>query len=469
MNTRIQFADIYNSFDSNMQALYLLHVAIENSIGGEEWALLRDYYQDIYSLFGDDIDPFDVQEILERLIKIDIEDDTLDFKKVWQAMDIDANEVYTFEDGKYVMSRDYQDGLKEWAKIDPEGANRFFRAYLKTQRQGVFKSELSRQGLLLSAVSQFEFLLLHLIQAYFVYHEKSDDLGEDFEIEELDEYISKKLETYFAQRENKKNVQIAKDLRNLSSSRKIDFLLDKFPISNGFSRENLKEIFERRNVFTHRSGRAGQSYINANKALYGNVRLTVDARLRISKNYIKESVEYLHLWGLILCQRVWRKSESQETKISRGVSSTTMQLIRGQRYRFGLDFCEKAMDSLKFKSQSEKEILLINYAICADKLGNVYLRDKLLGRIRQTPRQSAPAIKKAHIQIANEPISNRILMAINAIQGNKQRAFDFMERAEETDEITFLDLDYWVVFDYLRDDPRFEKIQSKLETKIKIV
>lgn len=468
MNTQIHFLDIYNSFDGNMQALYLLHVAIEDSVGGEEWKALRDYCQDIYSLFGDDVDPFEIQAILERLIKIDIEDNALDYRKVWEAMNIGDDDVYTLQDGKYVMSKVYQDGLKEWAKTDPESANKFFRTYLKTQRQGVFKSELSRQGLLLSAVSQFEFLLLHLIRAYFVYCEKDDTLGEDFEIEELDEYISKKLEIYFSQRE-KKNIQIAKDLRNLSSTRKIDFLLDKFPISNGFSRENLKEIFERRNVFTHRSGKAGQVYVDANRALYGNARVTVGAQLRISKNYIKESVEYLHLWGLILCQKVWRKSEMQETKISKGVSNTAMQFIKVERYNFGLDFCEKVIDNLQFKAQSDKETLLINYAICADKLGNVYLRNKLLGRIRQTPRQSVPAIKKAHIQIANEPIFNRILMAINALKGNKQRALNFMEKAAEANEITFLDLDFWVIFDYLRDDPRFQKIQSKLEAKIKIV
>lgn len=467
MKTQIQFSDIYNSFDSNMQALYTLHVAIEESLGEKEWAMLHEYYKEIYSLFGESTDPFEVQSILERLIQIDIEDNTLDYRKVLEAMNVDPEDVYTFEDGRYVMTKEYKNALLEWAEDNPENANLFFKAFLKTQRPGVFKSELSRQGLLLSAVSQFEFLLLYLIRAYFVYYEKGDSLGEDFEIEELDEYISKKLEPYFAQRENKKNLQIAKNLSNLSSSRKIDFLLDKFPI-NDVLREKFKEIFERRNVFAHRSGRANQTYVDANKALYGNAQVTVGARLRISKNYIKESVEYLHLWGLILCQKVWRKSEAEETKISRGISNTAMQFIRNERYKFCLDFCERAIDNLQFKSQSSKEILLVNYAICADKLGNVYLRDKLLGRIRQTPRQSVPAIKTAHFQIVNEPLSNRILMAVNAIQGNIQRALNFMEKAEETDEITFLDLDYWVIFDYLRDDPRFSKIEKRLEAKVKI-
>lgn len=467
MKTKIQFSDIYNSFDSNMQALYLLHVAIEDSIGGEEWTTLRDYYQDIYSLFGDDVDPLEVQVILERLIKIDVEDDTLDFKKVWQAMDIDSNEVYSLEDGKYVMSKEYQEGLKEWAKTYPESANRFFRAYLKTQRQGVFKSELSRQGLLLSAVSQFEFLLLHLIRAYFVYYEKDDALSEEFEIEDLDEYISKKLETYFAQRESKGKVQFAKDLRNLSSSRKIDFLLDKFPLQ-GISREKLKEIFERRNVFTHRSGRAHQVYVDAAKALYGKSPVVVGSKLRISKNYVKDAIEYLHLWGLIVCQKVWRKLETHDSKINRSISNTAMEFIRNERYKIGLAFCEKVIDNLNFKSQTNKEVILINYAICSDKLGDIRLRDKLLGRIRQTPPQSAPAITGINLQVASEPISNSVLMAVNALKGNKQRALDFMEKAADVDEITFLDLDYWVIFDYLRDDPRFSEIEKRLESKVKI-
>jgi hypothetical protein len=31
-----------------------------------------------------------------------------------------------------------------------------------------------------------------------------------------------------------------------------------------------------------------------------------------------------------------------------------------------------------------------------------------------------------------------------------------------------LDLDHWVIFDYLRDDPRLDEIEKGLEAKVKI-
>ncbi|MCZ2127570.1 MAG: hypothetical protein LC099_07335 [Anaerolineales bacterium] len=456
MNGQIKFADIYNSFDNNMQALYLLHIAIEDTIGKEEWENLEKYYQDICPLFGDNVDPLEVQEILEHLIKIDTEDDTLDFKKIWQTMGIDADEIYTLEGDKYIMLKDYQEKLKEWTKANPENANIFFRTYLKTQRPGMFKSELSRQGLLPSAVSQFEFLLLHLIRAYFIHYEKDDALSnEELEIEQLDEYISKKLSVT--------------SLKFLSSNRKIGFLLGKFPLDNKFSREKLTEIFERRNVFTHRSGRADQIYLNTSKALYKNKQIALGSRLRISKSYIKEAIEYLHLWGLILCRKIWEKSEMQETKTSKEILNTIMQFIREERFEFGLCFCENTINNLQFKLQLEKEYFLINHAICAEKLGNNALKDKILNRIRQTPRQSVPAIKKKHLQVVNEPLSNSILMAVNALQNKTQPALCFMRKAIEAGEITFLDLDYWVIFDYLRNDPQFQKFEKQLEAKIKII
>jgi len=247
MVAQVKFTDIYRGFDSNMQALYTLHVAIEGTFGAQEWEYLRNYYGEILPLFDENKDPSEIQAILERLIKIDVEDDTLDLKKIWNAMDIDTDDVLTFENGKYVMKKEYQDGLKVWAEKEPESANRFFRAFLQTQRQSVFKSELSRQGLLLSAVSQFEFLMLHLLRAYFARYETDVVLPENYSIEDLDEAICQKLE--------KKNI------KHIGIDDKINFLTSKYPLQ-GFNRAKWQEIVERRNVFTHRSGRADDVYVN---------------------------------------------------------------------------------------------------------------------------------------------------------------------------------------------------------------
>jgi len=454
MANLIQFSDIYKGFDSNMQALYELHVAIEETFGAQEWEYLRNYYGEILPLFGENKDPSEIQAILERLIKIDVEDNTLDFKKVWNAMNVDTDDVLTFENGKYVMTREYQNGLKVWAEKEPESANRFFRAFLKTQRQSVFKSELSRQGLLLSAVSQFEFLMLHLLRAYFARYETDVMLPENYSIEDLDEAICQKLE--------KKNI------KHVGIDDKINFLTRKYPLQ-GFNRAKWQEIVERRNVFTHRSGRADDVYVKTHKSLLQTTQnVNVGERLRISRSYIKDAIEYLHLWGLVLCQKVWEKSGNSVREDSREPSNTLMQFIRDERYAFGGDFSRATLDNIQFKSYYAKEVLMINYAICADKLGRKSLKTKLLSRIRDVPRQNIPVmVKKARIGASDEPLSIRLLMAKSVLEGNKQHALDYMERAADTNEITFLDLDYWVIFDYLRDDPRFQEIQQRLETKIK--
>ena len=77
---QISFSDIFKSFDSSMQALFDLYTSIQDSMGGKEWGELSEYYNEIFSLFPEySLD--EVQAILDRLIQIDIEDETLDYKK----------------------------------------------------------------------------------------------------------------------------------------------------------------------------------------------------------------------------------------------------------------------------------------------------------------------------------------------------------------------------------------------------
>lgn len=424
-----------------MRALYELHTVIQDSVGSAEWKIMREYYQEALSL-TEDYDPREVQTILESLIKIDAEDETLNYKNVLKAVHVAREDIVEFESNRKVFLKNVQDGLIEFAKRDPEKANRFFRAFLKIQRSEPLKSEISRHGLLLSAVSQFEILLLHLLREYFVHFKQDNMLNTELSIEELDVEISKRIDDKFR-----------------SISRKISFLADKFPTSDGFDELKLKEIIERRNVLTHRGGRADKAYIQFNK------NITIGERLRISQNYIKEAIEYLHLWGLVLCVKVWNKLGMPDQKaVSQAISSATMQLIRDKRLEFCARVCQQIRSELK--SRNSKDILMINYAICMDRLGEKQLMLRALSSIRQTPRKTVPKLKVASSQ---EPFHPVLLMAVNALEGKKQYALDLLERAADAEEVTFLDLDYWVIFDYLQDEPRFQEIREKLESKIKIV
>src|SRR5258706_607472 len=444
MTTQIHLSEIYKSFDSNMQALYKLHTAIQDSLGQDEWRAIGEYYQEVYSLF-EGYDTTEVQMILQRLIQIDIEDETLNYKKVWEAINIGPNDILRLENDREVFIKEVQEELKEFAKLYPEKANKFFRAYLKTQREEPLKSELSRHGLLLSAASQFEFLLLHLLRVYFVHYEQDLKLSATFTIEELDEDISQR---------------VGKKLKNFSTFDKLDFIVTKFALDNSFSRNDLKEIFERRNVFAHRSGRADTIYVQYNK------RVKIGDRLRISQNYIKFAIEYLHLSGLIICTKVWENLDADQKDLGKAVSTTAMQLIRAEQYSFCATICEQIQTNIQFRSHNSKDILMINYAICMDKLGKEKQKLKALGGIRQSPRESVRGMEKLSNQ---EPFLYVIPMAVNALTGKKQYAMDLLERAADANQVTFLDLDYWIIFDYLADEPRFQRIREKLEAKVKIV
>jgi hypothetical protein len=444
MGTQIRLSQIYKSFDSSMQALYKLHIAIQDSLGEDEWKVIEGYYQEVFSLF-EGYDPLEIQMILERLIQIDIEDETLNYKKIWEAINIDPNYPLKLENDREVFVKEIQDGLKEFAIHSPEKANKFFRAFLKSQREEPLKSELSRHGLLLSAASQFEFLLLHLLRAYFIYHEHDLALNDNFTIEELDDEITRR---------------VGKRLKSFSIFEKLDFISNKFILHEGFSRNALKEIFERRNVFAHRSGRADDVYVQYNKTV------KIGDRLRISQNYIKSAIEYLHLWGLVMCARVWEKLDiSDQKEVGKAIATTAMQLIREERYVFCTAICQQIHDNIPFKSHNSKDILMINYAICLDKLGEEKQKMKILGGIRQSPRESVPGMKKLSSQ---EPFLYVIPMAVNALTGKKHYAMDLLKRAADTNQVTYLDLDYWVIFDYLANEPGFQQIREKLEAKVMI-
>ncbi len=285
MGIQIRLADIYKSFDSGMRALYDLNTTIQDSLGDREWKAIAESYLVSFSLFVVFV-VLVVQTIMERLVKIDVEDETLNLRKVWEAVNVQPEDIVRLENDREVFVKEIQEGLKELAKQDPERANKFFRAFLRTLREEPLKSEVSRHGLLLSAVSQFELLLLHLIRGYFVYYDHDVALSENYETEDLDNLISQRL---------------GRRLRNYSIFDKLDFIVSKLPLNDGFSRTTLKEIVERRNVFAHRGGRVDSIY-----AQYNN-KVQVGDRLRISQNYIKFAIEYLYLWGLVLCLKIWDK------------------------------------------------------------------------------------------------------------------------------------------------------------------
>lgn len=445
MRPQIRLSNIYKSFDSSMQALYKLHTAIQESLGEDEWGIIGENYQEAFSLF-EDYDPIEVQMILERMIKIDIEDETLNYRKVWEAINIEPEDILRLENDREVVVKEIQEGLKEYAKLYPDKANKLFRAFLRSQRAGPLKSELSRHGLLLSATSQFEFLLLHLLRVYFFYYEHDLGLSEDFSMEELDEKISEKL--------GKKKLNYVKLFE------KLDFLTGKFSLNEDFFRGELKEIIERRNIFAHRSGIADDGYVRYNK------KVRPGDRLRISQNYMKYSLEYLHLWGLILSTRIWEKLDTSDpNEIGKAISSTAIQLIRDGRFEFCATVCQKVHANIQFRSHNSKDILMINYAICMDKLGDEKQKLKILSGIRQTPHKSIPGMKKFANQ---EAFTYVIPMAVNILTGKTQYALTLLERTAKANQVTFLDIDYWVIFDYLTEEPRFQKIKAELEAKANI-
>jgi hypothetical protein len=441
MSSQIRFSTIYKSFDQSMRALYELQTSIQETVGNTEWKVMEEYYKEALSL-TDDYNPDEVQTILNRLIKIDVEEETLNFKNVLEAVNVAPEDILDFENDRTVFLRNVRDGLFEFAGKDPERANKFLRAFLKVQRSEPLTSEVSRHGILLSAVSQFEIILLHLLREYYVQFKQDFELNLDLSVEELDVEISKRLDDKFK-----------------SISRKLNFLVERFPMGGEFDETKIKEIIARRNVLTHRGGRADKTYTDFNK------NIAIGERLRISQNYIKEALEHLHLWGFVLYVKVWNKLGAPDQKaVSQLISSSTMQLIRDNRLEFCARVCQQIRSELK--SRNSKDILTINYAICLERLGKKQLMLRALSSIRQTPRKTAPRLK---VTSSKEPFHPVLLMAVNALEGKVQYALDLLERAANAGEVTFLDLDYWVIFDYLRDEPRFDEIENKLESKIKIV
>lgn len=444
MGNYTRISSIYKSFDTSMQGLYKLHMATQDSLGKDEWKIMQEYYEDVYSLF-EDYDPEEVQLILERMIKIDVEDETLNYRKVWETINIDPRDILKLENDREVAIKEIQDNLKDFARLYPEKANNFFRMYLKTQREEPFKAELSRQGLLLSATSQFEFLITHLLRAHFLHSKYNENLNEDLSYEELDEEITNRV---------KKNSKF------LSMFNKLDFLTKKHPLHQSFAMDELKEISERRNVFAHRSGLADKAYTKFNN------KVNIGDRLRISQNYIKRALEDLHLWGLVICVKVWERLEIyEEREMGRVLAATCMQLIRADRNEFCAKLCERVLATISFTSQNNKDTLLINYAIALEKLKQIDDMEKILSRIRLMPPESVPSMGNLSKE---RPFFHAIPMAVYILKGKYAIAMDMLERAADSGQISYLDLDHWVIFDYVVQEPRFLSIKDKLKDKITI-
>jgi hypothetical protein len=151
--------------------------------------------------------------------------------------------------------------------------------------------------------------------------------------------------------------------------------------------------------------------------------------------------------------------------MGRAISETAMQLIRKGRLEFCANLLKCVHENVHFDSHNTKDILMINYAICLDRMGKEKEKLKILDGVRQTPRQFVPGLENLSNQ---EPFSNVIPMAANVLRGKKEYALELLERAVNAGEVTFLDLYHWVIFEYFAKEPSFERIREQLESKVKI-
>ncbi len=434
----LDYSRVYTAFESSMRALYTLNEKIVKITEDEEFSSLEKFYFDIQNFFPDSIDEEEVVEILSRFIKLDEEEDILRPKEILDQLGERIPKEYFFEDGTGFNTKLFVAEMLEWQKIDAESFSYFLRAVYKMTRDAPIKSELLRRGILLSAISVFDNLLEQLIQ-------NSSNSGE-FEKWKKGRWKKNEAPTFVGAKELYLSYHINDD--------KLKSFLNFF-----FS--VLEEIIERRNVFSHSNGLVDEKYVRIAGEYAKNKKIIEGEQLRLSKRYMRKSLDLVHVFGLLLIQTLWRKSDNITESLDKADKKViTSQKLALQDERFevareisgwGDGIIRRESSVLVGKKQSEKSLhlrrrrytFLINYAMSMSELENKSEMQKQIKRIRHPEWSYA------------------VRSAVAILEGKYELALGYLEEAvKQESSITDLFLDDSPIFQRLADNPNYAKIRD---------
>jgi len=247
---------------------------------------------------------------------------------------------------------------------------------------------------------------------------------------------------------------IEKEIENIMRSNIIDQIkwMEKHlnisnPISKDYRRwDELIEIVERRNLFTHANGIVNDRYIdNIVKLKFdGKDEIKIGDELGAGRKYFSNVTDIVSEFGIKLAQVVWRKLfPSSSVEADDVIGDFGFKLIERGQYELALRILTFASVELAGKKDSRRKLVdKINLANCYKLLGN----DKECRKLLNDEDWSS--------------MSDDFLICKMAIEGNAEAVASKMAVMVHTENWEGTHYEKWPVFYHVRED---ELVKAKFK------
>lgn len=203
---------------------------------------------------------------------------------------------------------------------------------------------------------------------------------------------------------------------------------------------NLIEMFERRNLHTHTSGKVSSQYLRVCSSQNHDVG---DAKLgdllTVSPDYFRECVGVVLEFGIILTQKVWRALIPDERESAvRSLNHVGFQLLKADRPKIAAQLLQFAYEENTYKgTDKSRKMVIVNWANAEKLCGN----EKLVKEILAKEDWSAA------------PLKYQICLA--AVKGDDEAVIALLRPSVRGGEITKHMIDDWPAFETIRSNQQF--------------
>ncbi len=200
------------------------------------------------------------------------------------------------------------------------------------------------------------------------------------------------------------------------------------------------EIFERRNLIAHGEEKFTQRYVKlCTKAGHKGSEKTLNSPIELKKPYLRQSIDTLTEFGILLVFSIWRKSQdANEQEIFDKLNDVSYRMITEERYRVPVRVIEYALD-LKgcAVSQSTRLMMTVNLASAHRHLKQ---DDKARFVLDEVDWSAA---------------SDNFRICVAALRDDVIEVCRLMELVVKAELVRKVDFREWPAFDYVRDKEEF--------------
>ncbi len=440
MDTNKEFYEAYSRFRNRMQSLYILNLrSTTNDV--EEVEAVKRLMRDL-PINLDENETSDFSLIIDQIALKFQSRETIEVDEIVKNYGLENLVELDSTKTSFTYKSEVTTSIEEWATKNKAETKKLISFQRKSRINSPVGGDVIRQGVLVYLVTYFEMLLGDLLRIYFCLFPGKLSKEKTFRYEDI-----LRLETLGAITQQAISDEVNdilrlgyKDVPNAFSKKTGIDISEVKAYSN-----KLIELFERRNVFVHNSGRIDSRYM---KKVPNNYLKQINARenllLSIPNSYLGECIEAVLVVGTIMSQRIWRKYSNDCRLADYTLTELIFEKLIEERYSLVNSLADFAL-GVAFSNKSSRYAVLINNAIAYDNLGDKIRKERTLSKIGN---------------VHELPISQQV--AYYCVNLENDRAMTLLQKAIANGDIDETDLRDWPAFKYIESDPRFREITQEI-------